>query len=193
MPDTKNTLKKWEVEGPLTVREVGGDREYYYITGEIGGEASRTIASVGCWTDREGTKEDADLLASAPALVKRIKELEAENARLREAGELMIAWDDAETNAKPFTDDSGQAFYRRADLCREAFKALRAALKPAEQEYYGEFKDVSKMEREEIEDEIKYWETAEYAGPKTKERCMKRIIGLKGALSKSVIAEQEKR
>jgi len=105
----------------------------------------------------------------------------------------MIAWDDAETNAKPFTDDSGQAFYRRADLCREAFKALRAALKPAEQEYYGEFKDVSKMEREEIEDEIKYWETAEYAGPKTKERCMKRIIGLKGALSKSVIAEQEKR
>jgi len=52
MPDTKNTLKKWEVEGPLTVREVGGDREYYYITGEIGGEASRTIASVGCWTDR---------------------------------------------------------------------------------------------------------------------------------------------
>ncbi len=78
MPDTKNTLKKWEVEGPLTVREVGGDREYYYITGEIGGEASRTIASVGCWTDREGTKEDADLLASAPALVERIKELETQ-------------------------------------------------------------------------------------------------------------------
>lgn len=47
---------------------------------------------------------------------------------VREALELFVRWDDEEKNAKPYAEDNGQGFYRRANMCRDAFKLAKAAL-----------------------------------------------------------------
>jgi hypothetical protein len=48
------------------------------------------------------------------------------------ACQAFLEWDKAENDARPFTEDNGAAFYRRATQCCMAFDLARAALKKAE-------------------------------------------------------------
>lgn len=70
--------------------------------------------------EQAGAIADARLIAAAPELY--------------EAVAAMIAWDDAEKAARPFDEDAGRAFYRRMDLCAEAFEKARDALAKAVQQ-----------------------------------------------------------
>ena len=76
---------------------------------------------------------------------QRSKEFHAEWDRKKEAArraecfpdllaacKAMVAWDDAENNARPYVEDGGIAFRNRLQLCAEAFDKARDAIKKAE-------------------------------------------------------------
>lgn len=78
---------------------------------EVQGRVTCTVVAEGL------TKKEARLIAAAPKLL--------------EACLAMIAWDDAEKNAKPFDEDGGAGFYQRIGMCQDAFNAAREAIKEA--------------------------------------------------------------
>lgn len=104
--ETKHTPGPWESVGRAV-----------YTAHE---NPSREIIWDGHNTRSAGNDEqlaNARLIAAAPELL--------------EACQAMIAWDDAENNAKPYSDDNGVSFMGRIGLCRKAFQMARAAIQKA--------------------------------------------------------------
>lgn len=97
----------------------------------------------GPWTQDEygsvKTPSGETLLVEGVALAGRSTEETRANTRLIAAADdllaackAIVAWDEAENNARPYVEDGGIAFRNRLQLCAKAFDKARAAIKKAE-------------------------------------------------------------
>ncbi len=84
---------------------------------DIGAENGANVALV---LHQSGDRSEAETIANARII--------AAAPALLEACLAIVEWDEAENNAKPFTDDGGAGFYARIGMCREAFEKAHAAI-----------------------------------------------------------------
>jgi hypothetical protein len=88
-------------------------------------EAERALIIQRAENAEAALVEANETITDIPTLCRRY---EARLAEAEAACRLLVQWDDAENNAKPFADDNGAAFYSRVALCRQAMDAARAVV-----------------------------------------------------------------